>query len=128
LNEKDRRRYAAIEAAKLGWGGISYISGLLGCDYYTIRSGRSELEDEAAINQPGIRSKGGGRKSSLETVEGLDEAFLEVIAEHTAGSPIYPLRKSVYKCYGHCIFKLSCEILLNRGTVRGARKMKDWAS
>jgi hypothetical protein len=25
LNKKDRRRYAAIEAAKLGWGGISYI-------------------------------------------------------------------------------------------------------
>jgi hypothetical protein len=45
-------------------------------------------EDEAAMNQQGIRAKGGGRKSSLETVEGLDEAFLEVIAEHTAGSPM----------------------------------------
>ncbi len=28
LSEKDRRRYAAIEALKLGWGGISYISEL----------------------------------------------------------------------------------------------------
>ena len=26
LSEKDRRRYAAIEAVKLGWGGITYIS------------------------------------------------------------------------------------------------------
>jgi hypothetical protein len=42
LSEKDRRRYAAIEAVKLGWGGISYISQLLGCDYYTIRLGIEE--------------------------------------------------------------------------------------
>ncbi len=26
LSEKDRRRYAAIEAVKLGWGGITYIA------------------------------------------------------------------------------------------------------
>jgi Rhodopirellula transposase DDE domain len=88
LNEKDRRRYAAIEAAKLGWGGISYISALFGCDYYTIRVGLQELEDEVAMNQEGIRAKGGGRKSAFESIEGLDEAFLEVVAEHTAGSPM----------------------------------------
>lgn len=39
LSEKDRRRYAAIEALKLGWGGITYISQVFGCDYYTIRFG-----------------------------------------------------------------------------------------
>lgn len=88
LNEKDRRRYAAIEAVKLGWGGISYISGLFGCDYYTIRFGLSELDNEGAMNQKGIRAKGGGRKSAFEAIEGLDEAFLEVLAEHTAGSPM----------------------------------------
>ena len=32
LSEKDRRRYAAVEAQKLGWGGIEYISELLGID------------------------------------------------------------------------------------------------
>ena len=31
LNERDRRRYAAVEADKLGYGGQSYISQLLGC-------------------------------------------------------------------------------------------------
>ena len=30
LNEKDRRRYAGLEASKLGHGGISYISEVLG--------------------------------------------------------------------------------------------------
>ena len=37
LPEKDRRRYAEIEAAKLGSGGISAISGLFGLDAKTVR-------------------------------------------------------------------------------------------
>src|SRR6185295_2164704 len=40
LREKDRRRYAAVEAAKLGHGGVEYIAGLLHCDPKTIRRGR----------------------------------------------------------------------------------------
>jgi hypothetical protein len=44
LSEKDRRRYAAIEAAKLGHGGIEYIATLLGCDPKTIRQGRYDLD------------------------------------------------------------------------------------
>jgi hypothetical protein len=44
LSEKDRRRYAAIEAAKLGYGGTAYISILLGCDPKTIRQGQDDLD------------------------------------------------------------------------------------
>ncbi|HMB07457.1 MAG TPA: hypothetical protein VKP69_27460 [Isosphaeraceae bacterium] len=43
LSEKDRRRYAAIEAAKLGQGGIEYVATLLGCDPKTIRQGQLDL-------------------------------------------------------------------------------------
>ena len=46
LNERDRPRYAAIEALKLGHGGIDYISQVLKCDQKTIRSGITELESE----------------------------------------------------------------------------------
>lgn len=88
LSEKDRRRYAAIEAVKLGWGGITYISQLFGCDYYAIRFGMEELDDESAMSMSEIRRSGGGRKSVFETIEGLDAAFLKVIAQHTAGSPM----------------------------------------
>jgi Rhodopirellula transposase DDE domain len=88
LCEKDRRRYAAIEAVKLGWGGISYISQLFKCDYYTIRFGIEELDDESAMSMSEIRRSGGGRKSAFETIEGLDATFLQVIAQHTAGSPM----------------------------------------
>jgi Rhodopirellula transposase DDE domain len=88
LNEKDRRRYAAIEVVKLGWGGMSYISKLLGCEYYALRLGQEELQDSEAMAMTRVRRPGGGRKSALTTIEGLDEAFLQVLSQHTAGSPM----------------------------------------
>ncbi|MBF0452960.1 MAG: hypothetical protein HQK75_19825 [Candidatus Magnetomorum sp.] len=36
LNEKDRRRYAGIEALKLGHGGRTYIAEILGCCTKTV--------------------------------------------------------------------------------------------
>jgi hypothetical protein len=39
LGEKDRQRYAAVEATKLGHGGVEYIAVLFGCDPMTIRQG-----------------------------------------------------------------------------------------
>jgi hypothetical protein len=58
LKESDRRRYAAIEAAKLGHGGVEYISTLLGCDPKTIRQGLGELEGEAELDTGRSRKKG----------------------------------------------------------------------
>ncbi|NEP90266.1 MAG: hypothetical protein F6K18_27465 [Okeania sp. SIO2C2] len=87
LSEKDRRRYAGIEALKLGWGGISYINLLFRCDYYTIPLGIDELDDSSAMSMSKVRRSGGGGKSAISSIEGLDEAFFKVIAEHTAGSP-----------------------------------------
>ena len=44
LSEKDRRRYAAVEAAKLGHGGVEYVARVLACDPKTVRQGLKELE------------------------------------------------------------------------------------
>jgi len=44
LNERDLRHYAAVEALKLGHGGISYISELLNTDPKTISKGIKELK------------------------------------------------------------------------------------
>ena len=88
LSEKDRRRYAAIEAKKLGYGGISYIRRVLGCDERTIIRGMSELEKPLPENETRIRQPGGGRKSVLATTPDLDAAFLQVVESHTAGSPM----------------------------------------
>jgi hypothetical protein len=58
LKESDRRRYAAIEAAKLGHGGIEYISRILGCDPKTIRLGLGELEGGDDLDTGRSRKKG----------------------------------------------------------------------
>src|SRR2546430_4377706 len=59
LSEKDRRRYAAVEAAKLGHGGVEYIARGLACDPKTVRQGLRELEgaEDAAAGR--IRKKRG---------------------------------------------------------------------
>lgn len=64
LSEKDKRRYAAIEAQKLGWGGISYVMQLLGCSRNTIIKGIEDLEkmDEQTLNNPGSERKEGEEK------------------------------------------------------------------
>jgi hypothetical protein len=60
LSEKDRRRYAAIEAAKLGYGGVELISTLLGCDPKTIRQGQHDLEQLPDGLGNRVRKKGAG--------------------------------------------------------------------
>lgn len=88
LSERDRRRYAAIEAVKIGYGGISYIHRVLGCGRPAIRLGIAELSDPEAMSEERQRAPGGGRKSAFDTIEGLDAAFLRVVERHTAGSPM----------------------------------------
>jgi hypothetical protein len=64
LSEKDRRRYAAVEATKLGHGGKAYIARLFGCDPDTVAAGVREIaqlpEDDARGR---IRKKGGSKES-----------------------------------------------------------------
>lgn len=67
LSEKDRRRYAAIEAVKLGYGGQAYIRRLLGCHHETLQLGLRELQDETALGEEHIRQPGGGRKRNVST-------------------------------------------------------------
>ena len=66
LSEKDQRRYAAVEAQRLGHGGIGYISEVLGCSTRTISRGMTELQqlphDPAAGR---VRRPGAGRKKRL---------------------------------------------------------------
>ncbi len=44
LSEKDKRHYAAVEAEKLGHGGINYIAKLFNCSRQTIYDGLAELK------------------------------------------------------------------------------------
>lgn len=58
LSEAARRRYAGIEAVKLGHGGIKYLSDLFGCDPKTIELGISELESDETLQSDRQRKKG----------------------------------------------------------------------
>jgi hypothetical protein len=90
LSEKDKRRYAAIEALKLGHGGIVYIANVVGCDRNTISAGIKELKTMSSDSSydKSIRKPGGGRKSYEEIHPDIDDKFLDVIAEYTAGDPM----------------------------------------
>ena len=44
FSEKDRRRFAALEAVRLGRGGIEYVAEVLGCSTRTIERGIEELD------------------------------------------------------------------------------------
>jgi hypothetical protein len=58
LRENDQRRYAAVEATKLGHGGIEYIGRVLQCDPKTIGRGLAELEAEDDLDTDRVRKKG----------------------------------------------------------------------
>jgi len=64
LSEKDRRRYAAVEAEKLGYGGVQYIADLFDCEPDTIRHGAQDIEQLPANEDEGrVRKKGGPQAS-----------------------------------------------------------------
>jgi hypothetical protein len=90
LSEKDKRRYAAVEALKLGHGGQSYIAHVLRCSRNTIAEGLKELEDlpDERVYERQIRRPGGGRNRYVETYPDIDEQFLAVMADYTAGDPM----------------------------------------
>lgn len=88
LSEKDRRIYAAVETLKLPHGGKIYISTLFKCSKNTIDHGIKNLANLKEIEPERVRKNGAGRKSSLDTIDDIDEIFLAVIDNHIAGDPM----------------------------------------
>jgi hypothetical protein len=64
LSEKDRRRYAAVEATKLGHGGKAYVAQLFGCDSDTVTAGEKDIAELPNDDAEGrIRKKGRSKES-----------------------------------------------------------------
>jgi len=97
LPEDHRRRYAAVEALKIGRGGITYVAKVLGMSRRTIYTGIRELEamdtgDGSPPRRPSgdakrIRRPGGGRPRATERQPGLEQAAEDILEAHSAGSP-----------------------------------------
>jgi hypothetical protein len=90
LNEKNQRLYAAVEAIKIGHGGISYIAKIVGCTRKTVARGIRELLASTVDDQPDnrIRRVGGGRHPYDVTYKDINEQFLDVLKNYTAGDPM----------------------------------------
>lgn len=130
LSEKDRRCYVALEAQKLGHGGITLVCELFGCCRATVRQGVAELETPSLIPPEGkIRNPGGGRKGVLHEQERLAEELDAILKDTIAGDPMNP---SVQ--WTHLTARQIQEALAERGihlsenTVRRLLKKKNLSS
>ena len=95
LDERGRRRWAAVEARDLGRGGIAAVAAATGLSDRTIRTGLKELADPAAAPSHRQRRVGGGRKSHAVTQPDLRGALDRLIEPTARGSPTNPLRWTI---------------------------------
>jgi transposase len=92
LDERGRRRWAAVEASSLGWGGIAAVALATGLSDRTIRNGIQELADPDALPPDRQRRKGGGRKSREHEQPELVQALETMVEPDVRGDPQSPLR------------------------------------
>ena len=106
LSEKDRRRYAAVEAAKLGHGGVEDIAQVLACDPQTMRQGLRALEEEEAAAAGRLRTKG--------------------VDARRAQSPSRPWKRTSAPCCRSAPLAIPCAKACGGPTYRCARGRDGW--
>ena len=99
LDERGRRRWAAVEARVLGRGGIAIVARATGLSDRTIRNGLKELDNANHLDAHRQRLPGGGRKPYSDTHPELRQALDQLIEPTTRGSPINPLRWTIKSTY-----------------------------
>ncbi len=93
LDERARRRWAAVEALSLGHGGKSAVAVATGLSRDTIRRGICELEAaEERGSARRVRKPGGGRKRLTEKDPSLLSDLESLVEPTTRGDPESPLR------------------------------------
>ncbi|ETR71203.1 MAG: hypothetical protein OMM_02664 [Candidatus Magnetoglobus multicellularis str. Araruama] len=130
LNEKDRRRYAALESMRIGHGGQTYISKILGCDRKTIRKGMKEIKNFPRKVKYDSRIRIRKRRNAPpdKHQKKIDKAFLAVMENYKAGDPMKDgqlwtnlsrpvIAKKIYekvniKVSDHCVKQLLKKIIL----------------
>src|SRR5438309_12117445 len=83
LDERGRRRWAAVEARALGRGGIMSVALATCLSDRTIRTGLKELDDPVPLSGHQQRRSGGGRKPHAITQPGLQKALDRLIEPTT---------------------------------------------
>lgn len=95
LNEIQWRHYLALEAIRIGYGGINQVMSISGADFKTIKRGIAEVTT-GKVYHPGerIRNIGGGRKK----LSSYNPDIVPIV-EKTAdpkGNPMSPIRWTSY--------------------------------
>jgi transposase len=91
LDERVRRRWAAVEARSLGWGGIAAVALATGLSDRTVRNGIREIDRPDELGDRQRRSGAGRRRRESEQPEIL-EALDALVEPDTRGDPMSPLR------------------------------------
>jgi hypothetical protein len=74
LDEQQRRWYVAVEADRIGHGGIRSLTQITGMDAKTIRRGRQELAGGLASRPTSrVRLPGGGRPPARKKIKSVLE-------------------------------------------------------
>lgn len=92
MNEMSRRRWAAVEARSLGYGGVSIVSRATGLSRNTITTGLAELSAESSITKTNIRNPGGGRQKLSAKYPTILSALEKLVDPSTRGDPMSPLK------------------------------------
>lgn len=92
LDERARRRWAAVEALSLGRGGIAAVAEATGISDRTIRNGIRELREGDAAPPGRQRRVGAGRKAAHLRDPGLLDALEGLLEPVTRGDPQSPLK------------------------------------
>jgi len=136
LDERGRRRWAAVEARALGRGGIATVASATGLSDRTIRTGLTELDDPNPLPPTRQRKRGGGRKPHATTQPGLSDALDRLIEPTTRGSPTNPLRWTIKSTYrlaeelskqGHTVSATSVRrmLVVMKYSLQGNRKTRE---
>jgi len=95
LDEQQRRWFAALEATRLGYGGVQRMAEVTGLDRHTIARGQRELASGLADRPTErVRSQGGGRPAREVQDPGLSAALEGLLTAETAGDPMGRRAKS----------------------------------
>ena len=103
LDEKQRRLLAGAEAIAYGSGGLRRVASLLGLAKDTVGRGMHELRHPETVETERVRSRGGGRKATIDTDPELLADLDRLISPTTRGHPESALRwtcKSTRKLAG----------------------------
>ena len=103
LNERTRRRWAAVEARALGRGGIARVAEATGLSRATIGAGLRELAEGPEDDDAGgrLRGPGAGRKALAVHDSGLVAALETLVDPATRGDPTGPFRAALLQVLEH---------------------------